>query len=115
MKTWLILIVAGWLAAMQPVPAAVIRTRPSPSETWNPLLPLVVGGNFEFETGKERSEFDFPLLVEYNFTEKFRISFEPNFVVIDSKNPDVRSASGVGDFETGLEYEFLRERSYRTD
>src|SRR5258705_10182750 len=110
---WSFAIIISILAATQPVSAAVIRTRPSPSETWNPLLPLVVGGNFEFETDKERSEFDFPLLVEYNFTEKFRMSLEPDFVVIDSKNPDVRSASGVGDLETGLEYEFLRERRYR--
>ena len=107
------LIMAGLLAATQPVSARIIRTRPSPSESWSPLLPLVIGGGFEFETDKERSEFDFPLLVEYNFTEQFRVSLEPNFVIIDSKTPDVRSASGFGDFETSVEYEFLRERRYR--
>jgi hypothetical protein len=113
MKTCLILIMTGLLAVARPVSARIIRTRPSPSESWSPLWPVVIGGGFEFETDKERSEFDFPLLVEYNFTEQFRVSLEPNFVMIDSKTADVRSASGFGDFETSLEYEFLRERRYR--
>jgi len=114
MKTWLpLLIVAGWLTATEQVSARIIRTRPSPSESWSPLLPLVIGGGFEFETDQEQSEFDFPLLMEYNFTEQFRVSLEPNFVIIDSKTTDARSASGFGDFETSLEYEFLRERRYR--
>jgi hypothetical protein len=113
MKTWMLLIAAGALAGTQPAFARIIRTRPSPSETWSPLLPLVVGGSFEFETDKEQSVFEFPLLMEYNFTERFRVSLEPNFVIIDSRTEDVRSASGVGDFETSLEYEFLRERRYR--
>ncbi|MCI0641125.1 MAG: hypothetical protein L0Y70_18775 [Gemmataceae bacterium] len=109
----MILIVAGLLAVARPVSARIIQTRPSPSQTWSPFLPLIVGGGFEFETDSEQSVFDFPLLVEYNFTERFRMSLEPNFVIIDSKAEDVRSASGFGDFETSLEYEFLRERRYR--
>lgn len=113
MKTWMILVAAGSLVSIQPASARIIRTRPSPSETWSSLLPLVIGGGVEFETDEERSEFEFPLLVEYNFTEQFRLSLEPAFVLIDSKNEDVRSAGGFGDFETALEYEFLRERRYR--
>ena len=113
MKTSLILIVAGLLAFARPVSARLLSTKPSPSETWSPLLSLTVGGGFEFETDRELSEYDFPLLVEYNFTERLRASLEPNFVYIQSKSTNVASGGGLGDLETSMQWEFLRERRYR--
>jgi hypothetical protein len=113
MRSWWILICAGIIAATQPVSARIIQTKPSPSETWSPLLSLTVGGGFEFETDHERSEYDFPFLVEYNFTEMLRATIEPNFAYIRSKSPNVRSVGGTGDLETSMEWEFLRERRFR--
>lgn len=113
MRSWWILIVGGVCAVVQPVTAGIIQTRPSPSETWSPLLPLIVGGGFEFQTDKQQSEYDFPMLVEYNFTEQLKASVEPNFVYIQSKSTNVTSVGGVGDLETSVEWEFLRERRYR--
>jgi hypothetical protein len=112
-KTRLILIVAGLLAVARPVSAGVLSTRPSPSETYSPLLSLTVGGSFEFETDRERSEYAFPLLVEYNITETLRATLEPNFAYLRSRDPNVRSVGGMGDLETAMEWEFLRERRYR--
>lgn len=113
MKASLILIVAGLLAFARPVSARLLSTKPSPSETWSPLLSLTVGGGFEFETDKERSEYDFPLFVEYNFTERLRASIESNFGHIESKSANAASVSGWGDLETSMQWEFLRERRYR--
>ena len=121
MRTWLILIAAGMLTAAQPVYARIIRRQFTPSETWNPalpttwspLLPFTIGGGFEFQTDSQQSEYDFPLFLEYNFSEMFKLTIEPDFVYIDSKSPDVRSVGGVGDLETSIEWEFLRERRYR--
>ena len=76
-------------------------------------MSLIVGGGFEFETDHGRSEYNFPLLVEYNFTERLRATLEPTVAYIDSKSPDVRSVGGWGDLETSMQWEFLRERRYR--
>lgn len=111
MTKWPALILVGVLT--QTAHARLLSTRPSPSETWSPLFPLIVGGNFEFETDDERSLYEFPLLVEYNFSEQLKTSIEPNFVYYHSKDPDVPSVGGPGDLETSLEWEFLRERRYR--
>ena len=76
-------------------------------------MSLTLGGGFEFETDKERSEYDFPLFVEYNFTESLRAGIEPNFAYIESKSANVASVGGWSDLETSLQWEFLRERRYR--
>ncbi len=121
MRTWLILIVAGVLVLAQPVSARIVRTKVTPSErwlaavptTWSPLLPLTIGGGFEFQTDEDQTEYDFPLLMEYNFAETLKLTVEPDFVYIDSKSKDGSSVGGVGDLETSVEWEFLRERRYR--
>lgn len=113
MRIWLILIVAGLLAIARPVSARIIQTQPTPSETWSPLFPLTIGGGFEFQTDNEQSEYIFPVLVEYNFSPQLKATIEPNFVYIQSKGTNLTSVGGVGDLETSLEWEFLRERRYR--
>lgn len=49
----------------------------------------------------------------YTFTEQLKLTIEPNFTYIESKTEDVDTVRGLGDLETSLEYEFLRERRYR--
>ena len=93
--------------------ARILRTRPTPSETWDPLLPLTIGSGIEFETNSESSQYDFPFLLEYNLTEPLRITIEPDLTYIHAKTKDARTVTGFGDLETSLEYEFVRERRYR--
>ncbi len=95
---WLLL----WLTLAAPVYARILTTRPTPSETWNPVLALTVGGGVEYEPDR----YEFPLLVEYNVTEQLRLGVEP-LVVYDPP------AAGWGDVETTVGWEFLRERRYR--
>lgn len=121
MKTWLLLIVAGVLVGASPASARIIRRQSTPSESWNPavpttwspLFPFTIGGGFEFQTDSDQTEYDFPLFVEYNFSETIKLTLEPDFVYIDSNNPDTPSVGGIGDLETSVEWEFLRERRYR--
>lgn len=107
------LILASLVASVQPVAARIIKSKPAPSENWSAGLPIVVGGGFEFETDREQSLYDFPLLFEYSFSEQLKVTIEPNFSLIESKSKDVRSVGGVGDLETTVQWEFLRERRYR--
>jgi hypothetical protein len=93
--------------------ARILRTRPTPLETWDPFLPLTIGSAIEFETDNKNSQYSFPMLLEYNFTEPMRLTIEPNIGHIDAKAKDARTVTGVGDLETALEYEFVRERRYR--
>ena len=110
--TWSILILAGMLATVRPVSAQILtRSTIRPSESWSPLLPLTIGGGFEFQQDHGETEYNFPLLVEYNFTEYVKVSIEPNVTYLETK--DNQSIVGVGDLETSLEWEFLRERRYR--
>jgi hypothetical protein len=107
------LILLSMVMFARPVSAKILSTRPPPSETWSPLLSLTIGGGFEFETDSERSRYEFPMLVEYNFTEMIRATIEPTVVYVDSKGTNVNSAAGPGDLDTTLQWEFLRERRYR--
>ena len=77
------------------------------------MYSFVLGSGVEYQTDSEKTEWGFPILIEYNFTERFKLTVEPKFGSIVSKNPDVRSVSGFGDLDTTLEYEFLRERRWR--
>jgi len=104
--------VAGLVLAAAPASARIVKSSPPPSENWG-LLPLTIGSGFEFETDSEQSEYDFPMLIEYNFTEWLKLTVEPNIVYIESNTEDVKTVSGFGDLETSLEYEFLHERRYR--
>jgi hypothetical protein len=106
------LIAAGLLMA-SPVCAKILQTKRAASAGWDPWVPLVVGSSIEFETDKEQSKYSFPLWLEYNFTQTLKLTVEPNFVHISPKIVDGSTITGVGDLETGLEYEFVRERRYR--
>lgn len=113
----------GLLATAPPSSARITRSRPSPSAAPGtpegvsrllaPLYSLVIGSGFEYETDDEQTEYGFPILIEYNFSERLKLSLEPQFTSIVGKTADVRSVSGFSDLETLLDYEFLRERRYR--
>ncbi len=87
----------------------VFRTRRSASSV---VLPLVLGGGLEFETDSEHTQYDFPLSLQYSFTETFQLNIESAFTHVQGSGPGVSTASGLDDIETSLEYEFLRERRY---
>ena len=108
-----LLAVMAALGASETTEGKIVKTRTAPSETWNPFLPLTVGLNLEYETNNEQTQYDMPMLVEYNFNEQFKLTLEPDYLVIDGKAKDVKSVSGWGDTETSFEYEFIRERRYR--
>jgi hypothetical protein len=91
----------------------ILKTRSAPSQSWNPWLPITIGSGFEFETDKDQSQYDFPFLLEYNFTETLKLTVEPLVSHIAAKAKDVRTVTGMGDLETSIEYEFIRERRYR--
>ena len=105
--------IALTVIALSSAQARILRTRVAPSETWDPWLPLTLGSGIEFETNKQQSEVDFPMLLEYNFSQKLKLTIEPNIVYISPKTKDVREVGGVGDLETSVEYEFISERRYR--
>ena len=110
---WQLIIAAALLATSSPAFARILRTRSSPSATWDPWFPLIIGSGVEFQTDKDQTEYDFPFLLEYNFTETLKLTVEPLVTHIEGKAKDVRTVTGAGDLETSLEYEFLRERRYR--
>lgn len=90
----------------------VIRTRPTPSDTFNAVLPFTLGGSVEYERTPEQREWTFPLLLEYTFSEQLQFTLEPQFVHIDGRTEDTTDVSGLGDTEATVQYEFLRERRY---
>ena len=113
MKARGIVLVAGLMALAGPASARVLKTRSTASETWAPLSAFVIGSGFEYHRDSEQAEYDFPILIEYNVSERLKLIVEPDFSRIVGRTPDVRSVSGLGDLETSVEYEFLRERRYR--
>jgi hypothetical protein len=99
--------------AVPPASARITKSKPSASTGYSPLWSLTIGSGFEWEMDSEQSEYDFPFLLEYGFTENLKLTVEPVIVYIESRSKDVESVSGFGDLETSLEYEFLHERRFR--
>src|SRR5207244_6202134 len=95
------------------VSAKILHTRQEPSANWDPWLPLTIGSGIEFETNKEDTQYDFPMLLEYNFTQTLKLTIEPAVEHISAKVKGGRTVTGLGDMEASLEYEFVRERRYR--
>ena len=93
--------------------ARILTLKPPPSSNWNPLLPFTIGMGVEYETDREQTQFDFPMVLEYNVSRTLKLSIEPNVTYISAKVKDVRTITGFADLETSFEYEFLRERRYR--
>ena len=122
-----LLIVGGALGSAQPARAqsTIINTRRPPSDVGSPLRPLTLGASLEFETRHGTSEFNVPLSLDYNLSPYLLLHLEPNLVAIEGErienaNQQVPGETksrrvnlgGVGDTETSVEYEFLRERRY---
>lgn len=103
------LIMAVLLTTALPASAKILKTK-------HPVQPgreleLIMGSGFEYETDSEQSEYGFPFLLEYGFTRALKLTVEPSYFSIHIKKGG--SVSGLGDLETTLNYEFLRERRYR--
>ena len=120
--TRLLLLVAALGCFLPHASARITRSRSSASTTLapggkpsllTPFYSLVIGSGFEYQQDKEQTEYGFPILIEYNFSEKIKLTIEPKFAKIVGRIPEVRSVGGFGDLETTLDYEFLRERRYR--
>lgn len=117
------LLAAGVVALSTTAPARITKSRSTPSAVvdvpndtpWylTPFYSILVGGGFEYQTDRDQTEYGFPLLIEYNFSEKLTLTLEPIYTVIDGKSPDIPSLRGFGDLDTTLDYELLRERRYR--
>lgn len=117
------LIFVGFLTSVLPASARITRSRSSASSgltvpggkpsLLTPFYSLVFGSGIEYQRDREQTEYGFPILIEYNFSERLKLTLEPKFARILGRTPDVRSVSGFADLETTVEYEFLRERRYR--
>ena len=66
-----LLLALGVVASARPgfAQSTIYKTRKSASSTWSTVLPLTIGSGFEFETNKDQTEWGFPILIQYNFTE----------------------------------------------
>lgn len=120
----LVLLLAVILAfTTLPASARITRSRSSAASTTaapggkpsllTPFYSLVLGSGIEYQRDREQTEYGFPILIEYNLSERLKLTVEPKFARIIGRTPDVRSVSGFADLETTLEYEFLSERRYR--
>ena len=120
---WTVLLAAALILLTLPASARITRSRSTASSTTaapggkpsllTPFYSLVIGGGFEYQRDKDQTEYGFPILIEYNFSERLKLSIEPKFSRIVGRHADVRSVSGFADLETTVDYEFLRERRYR--
>lgn len=105
--------VAALLLLTPSADARILKTKRSASSTWTPWSAIVIGSGLEVQSNSQETEYDFPLLLEYNFSEELKLSLEPNFVYLAANSRDARTTGGLGDLETAVEYEFLRERRYQ--
>ena len=105
------LILAALIAWPAPAFAKILKTRRPVKKGQPHELLLDFGSGFEYERDSEHTESGYPFLLEYGFTNTFKITVEPSYVSINSS--ETGSTRGLGDLETGFEWEFLPERRYR--
>src|SRR5437870_3670652 len=91
------------LATVVPATAQILKTRMQRPSAGARQLPLNVGSGFEYETDGEESEYGFPFLAEYGFTDQLKLSLEPAYVLIRKKAGG--TIRGPGDFETTFTWE----------
>lgn len=116
-------LVAVALFATLPASARITRSRSSASSNnatpdgkpslLTPFYSLVIGVGIQYQRDHEQTEYGFPMLIEYSFSDRLKLTIEPIYSHITGRTPDGRSVSGFGDLEMTLDYEFLTERRYR--
>lgn len=74
---------------------------------------FLVGAAFEYTNDEEAQEFVYPFFAEYGLKSTLKLVGEWDYTQISSKVPAVTSASGLGDLETSVEWEFVTERRRR--
>lgn len=92
--------------------STIYQTRKAPSSTWSPIFPLTIGSGLEFSANDRETRWEFPVLIQYNFTPSLQLTLEPSFAHTTGKVEDVTTAGGLGDLETSLDWEFLHERRW---
>lgn len=92
--------------------AAVMQTMPTPGDSSSLLAATTIGGGAEFERTSDSDIWEFPLRLEFNVSDRLKLSAEPRFVSSTARTPEGTSAVGLGDFEIGAAFEFVRERRY---
>jgi hypothetical protein len=122
-RLFLLLIVAALTLIPLPGYARIRKTRPpassnvypgvAPPSPWAVFAPLVLSLGFEYQSDQEETQYEFPISLEYNLTQKLKLILEPTYVSIASKSVDTPSVNGFGDLEAAVDYEFLSERRYR--
>jgi hypothetical protein len=72
---------------------------------------ITLGSGLEYQTDDEGLELGFPFLLEYAFTDRFKLTVEPGCIYFHKK---VGAAiGGFSEMETSLTYDFVAERRYR--
>jgi hypothetical protein len=118
----IVVLVSGLAVFALPASARIARSRTSaaspPAQTegvsslHQPLHALVIGSGFEYQSDRADTEYGWPFLIEYNFSERLKLTLEPKLAEVLDDTADPRSVSGFGDLETTLDYEFIEERRY---
>ncbi len=102
---------AALVVSPAPAGARILKTKFQRPHQAPRLLSLTLGSGFEYETDSEESEYGFPFLAEYAFTDMLKLSVEPSLVWVRKKTGG--SISGMGDLETTITCEFPTERRVR--
>ena len=97
-----VLLAVGLVMAPLPVAARITKSRPSASSSpaltervsslLAPFYSMVIGSGIEYQTDDEQTEYGFPLLIEYNVTQRFKLTIEPKFLSIVGKAPEIGRA-----------------------
>ena len=101
-----ILVLVCVVASAEPASAKIVKTKRFRE------LALVVGSGIEYQSDSDQTEYGYPFLVEYGPSDALKITLEPSYVSIRDKNAG-RTTRGIGDLETTLTWEFLKERRNR--
>jgi hypothetical protein len=103
------LVLAISLPTATPASAKIVKTIRQALQSQERTI--TIGSGLEYQADSEESEYDFPFLLEYGFTERLKLSVEPNSTYIRKKRGG--SVGGFGELETAFTYDFRAERRYR--
>jgi hypothetical protein len=96
-------------AVTVPAAAKILKTVQQPTESAEHVL--IVGSGLDFHSDSDETEYDFPFLLEYGFSENVKCSVEPNYILLNRKHE--RSERGFGELETSVSWDALDEENKR--
>lgn len=110
----LVLVASGLLASAAPASAQIVSaSREGASSSGLGGLRLVLGAGAEFSSDSEETDIEYPVTLEYNVTEQFKLIVESSYATLRPKAKDELSSNSMGDLETFIEAEVISERRYR--